>query len=87
MPWWFWNFFGSQAVFVLRRARPEAQRPYRVWGYPWVPGVFIVSSLALVANTLVERPVESLVGLLIVALGLPAYAFWRRAARPSAAPA
>ena len=75
------------AVFVLRRARPEAKRPYRVWGYPWVPGVFIVSSLALVANTLVERPVESLVGLLIVALGLPAYAFWRRAARPSAAPA
>jgi APA family basic amino acid/polyamine antiporter len=72
------------AVFVLRRARPDAPRPYRVWGYPWVPGVFVASSLALLANTLAERPVESLLGVLIMGLGLPAYAFWRRAAAPPA---
>ena len=51
------------AVIVLRRTRPDAPRPYRTWGYPWVPLVFILSSLALVANTLVEKPRESGIGL------------------------
>jgi len=69
------------AVIVLRRTRPDAPRPYRTWGYPWVPLVFILSSLALVANTLIEKPLESGTGLLLLALGLPAYAYWRRAAR------
>jgi APA family basic amino acid/polyamine antiporter len=76
------------AVFVLRRTRPGAPRPYRVWGYPLVPAVFILASLALVGNTLVEKPIESALGLGIVALGLPAYAWWRRdgkEARPGAA--
>ncbi len=73
------------AVFVLRRARPEAPRPYRVWGYPWVPGVFILASLLLVLITLAVRPTESLFGLGIVGLGLPAYAWWRRGARAVAA--
>ncbi len=66
------------AVFALRRSRPDAPRPYRVWGYPVVPALFIVASLALVGNTLVEKPKESLIGLGFVALGLPAYAYWRR---------
>jgi APA family basic amino acid/polyamine antiporter len=66
------------AVFVLRRTRPLAPRPYRVWGYPAVPDLFILSSLILVANTLSERPRESALGLLLVGLGLPAYFFWRR---------
>jgi APA family basic amino acid/polyamine antiporter len=68
------------AVFVFRRRIPDAPRAYRVWGYPVVPALFIFASLALVANTLVERPVESLLGLALLALGLPAYAYWRRAA-------
>jgi APA family basic amino acid/polyamine antiporter len=68
------------AVFVLRRTRPELPRPYKVWGYPVVPALFIVASLLLVGNTLVEKPIESLWGLALVALGLPAYAFWRRSA-------
>jgi len=69
------------AVIVLRRTRPELARPYRTWGYPWVPLLFIFSSLALVGNTLIEKPRESGVGLILLALGLPAYAYWRRAAR------
>ncbi len=68
------------AVFVLRRKRPELERPYRVWGYPVVPALFILSCALLVANTLSERPLESLWGLGLVALGLPAYVAWRRAA-------
>ncbi len=68
------------AVFVLRKKRPEAERPYRTWGYPLVPAVFVVSSAALTVNTLFEKPTESLIGLAILALGVPAYLHWRRTA-------
>jgi APA family basic amino acid/polyamine antiporter len=71
------------AIFVLRRRRPDWPRPYRAWGYPWTPLVFIVTALAFVFNTLVERPIESLWGLGIVVLGVPAYAWWRRGQRQS----
>jgi APA family basic amino acid/polyamine antiporter len=67
------------AVMVLRRTRPDAPRPYRTWGYPVVPLVFVASCLWLVANTLQEKPREAGIGLVILALGLPAYAYWRRA--------
>jgi APA family basic amino acid/polyamine antiporter len=66
------------AVFVLRRTRPDAPRPYRVWGYPVIPVLFILSSLLLVQNTLFEKPRESFLGLILVALGVPAYLYWRR---------
>ncbi|HXO19498.1 MAG TPA: amino acid permease [Thermoanaerobaculia bacterium] len=74
------------AVFVLRRTRPELDRPYRAWGYPVIPGLFILASLLLVVNTLVEKPKESLWGLLFVGLGLPAYLYWRRQPSPPIAP-
>ncbi len=66
------------AVFVLRVKRPDLPRPYRAWGFPIVPGLFLLASLALVVTTLSEKPAESLWGLGLVALGLPAYAIWRR---------
>jgi APA family basic amino acid/polyamine antiporter len=66
------------AVFVLRRRLPHAERPYRVWGYPWTPIAFIAASLLLIGNTLVASPVESLAGLALVCTGLPAYYLWRR---------
>lgn len=69
---------GGAAVFVLRRQRPDWPRPYRALGYPVVPALFILGSLAFVINTLLERPVEALVGLGLLALGLPVYAYWRR---------
>jgi APA family basic amino acid/polyamine antiporter len=64
------------AVIVLRRRRPDAERPYRTWGYPWVPGVFIVTSLGFVASGVVEKPVEAALGLGLTALGLPCYAYF-----------
>ena len=66
------------SLFVLRRTRPDMPRPYRVWGYPVVPLVFVVSSVGLVVNTLWEKPVESLGGLLLVATGVPVYWWWSR---------
>lgn len=68
------------AVIVLRRTRPDAPRPYRVWGYPVLPLVFIGCALAFVANALVEKPLESGIGLALLALGVPAYLWWRRKA-------
>jgi APA family basic amino acid/polyamine antiporter len=67
------------AVFVLRRRRPEAERPSRAWGHPWMTGAFIAGCLALTVVTLVQAPVRSLLGLAIIAAGLPAYAWWSRA--------
>jgi APA family basic amino acid/polyamine antiporter len=64
------------ALFVLRRKAPDRPRPYRTWGYPVVPMIFILGSLAFVTNTLIERPTESLAGLGLLALGLPAYWYW-----------
>ena len=66
------------AVFVLRRTRPDQPRPYRAWLYPWTPLLFILTSLAFVVSTFWERPIESVWGLGIVLLGIPAYLWWRR---------
>ncbi|HEY2953645.1 MAG TPA: amino acid permease [Candidatus Eisenbacteria bacterium] len=69
------------AVFVLRARRPEAPRPYRVWGYPVVPALFIAGTGWLVVSALAEKPRESLLGLGCIALGWPAYAWWKRGDR------
>lgn len=71
------------AVFVLRARRPDLPRPYRVWGFPWVPAIFTAGMAWLVVTAVVEKPRESLAGALCIALGWPAYAWWRRgASRP-----
>jgi APA family basic amino acid/polyamine antiporter len=69
---------GGAAIFMLRVRRPNAPRPYRALGYPIIPALYVLGSFALVGNTLVERPTESIAGLGIVALGLPFYFFWSR---------
>jgi len=66
------------ALYVLRRRLPDAPRPYRTWGYPWVPAIFILATAFLVVNTLRERPVQALWGMGLLLLGLPAYWMWRR---------
>jgi len=72
------NVAGGLAIFKLRYSKPHAHRPYRTFGYPLVPAFFVLSTFVLVINTLVERPTESLGGLGLVALGLPAYWYWSR---------
>jgi APA family basic amino acid/polyamine antiporter len=75
------------AVFVLRRTRRELERPYKTWGYPWVPGVFVSAYVAILVHVTLSRPKEALFGLGIVGLGIPVYFawVWRRglAGRPS----
>ncbi len=78
-------FYGAAviAVLVLRRHRPNLERPYRLWGSPIVPIAFALAALAIVANTLVARPHESFIGLGIILLGLPIYFAWKRGAGAS----
>jgi len=65
------------AVFTLRKKFPDLPRPYKTWGYPVLPGIFIAVLVVLLINTLVNKPAESLAGLGIVALGLPSYFYWK----------
>lgn len=82
-----WIFFGlaALALLVLRRKRPDIERPYRTWGYPIVPLLFSVVSLAVVLNVVISMPLKSAVGSIIILSGLPIFAFFRRRKR-SAAP-
>jgi basic amino acid/polyamine antiporter, APA family len=66
------------AVFVLRRRRPELERPYRTAGYPVVPLIFLVGTMAMLGNAALERPATTLISVAIGAAGLPVYAWWRR---------
>jgi amino acid transporter len=69
-----WLFFALMAAGLFRlRARPEYRPAYRVWGYPVVPVIFILSSVYIVGNQIVAEPVQSLTGLAFVAAGLPVY--------------
>jgi APA family basic amino acid/polyamine antiporter len=73
------------ALFRLRATRPDEPRPYRAWGWPLVPALFVLGMALLTLNTLQSAPRESLLGLLAIAAGLPAYAAWRRGSPSRAA--
>ena len=74
-----WIFFAFMAfgLFLLRR-RSNIIRQYKIWGYPVVPAVFIISSLAIVANQVISDPRESVIGLSIIFAGIPVYLLWAK---------
>jgi APA family basic amino acid/polyamine antiporter len=80
-----WGFYalGGAAVLVLRWKRPELQRPYLTWGYPYVPLLFVVMASSIVLNTLLNDFKNSFWGLLVVLTGLPAYFYWSRKVKSS----
>jgi APA family basic amino acid/polyamine antiporter len=75
-----WVFYALAAagVIVLRRKHPEWKRPYLCWGYPWVPIVFVIAAIALIANTFAADVRSSVIGTVLMSSGLPAYWFWNR---------
>jgi APA family basic amino acid/polyamine antiporter len=75
-----WVFYGLNAgtVLILRRRRPDLERPYRVPGYPVVPILFALLATLLLANTVVASPRDSLIGLGFMALAVPAYLLFHR---------
>lgn len=73
-------FYGATAlgVFILRRRMPDAHRPYKVWGYPLVPAIFILFCIGLFFNTIITRPREAVIGMTLILSGIPVYFFMRR---------
>jgi APA family basic amino acid/polyamine antiporter len=65
-------------LFVLRKTQPDLPRPYRAWGYPLLPLVYILVSAFFLVYTLIGDPRDSGLGLVLTALGVPAYLYWRR---------
>jgi APA family basic amino acid/polyamine antiporter len=72
---------GALAVFVYRKREPNAERPFKVPGYPWTPALFVLASAALVVNTVVNQPERGLVAGGVVLAGVPAFWLWRRSSR------
>jgi len=81
---WVFYALGCAAVLRLRRTRPDLPRPYRAWGYPLSPLIFIGFAAWVVGSAIVATPWEAAVGGLIVAAGLPGYWYWSRGAHRSA---
>jgi APA family basic amino acid/polyamine antiporter len=81
-----WIFYGlaGAVIVILRRRLPDAARPYRCPGYPWVPGIFVAASAAMTVLGLIEDPAQNLVWLGVLLAGIPVYLLWVRASgRPA----
>jgi APA family basic amino acid/polyamine antiporter len=80
-----WIFYGLMVlgVVLLRFKRPGLPRPYRMWGYPATPFLFLAVAAYFVGNTLVTRPGPSLAGLALIATGVPVYLVWRKSFQPA----
>jgi basic amino acid/polyamine antiporter, APA family len=73
-------FYGATAfgVFVMRRREPDAERPYKVWGYPVVPALFVLFCVALIIITCINHPREAGLGIVLMLTGVPMYWWWNR---------
>ncbi len=82
-----WIFFAlvALALLRLRRREPELPRPYRAWGYPWTPLIFLLAAIALTLNLWLVRPVRSSLGLAVILAGVPFYYRWRKTTSASGA--
>jgi len=74
-----WIFYAlvTSALFIFRKKYPNAPRAYKVWGYPYLPAIFLVAAVLLLGNTLVTMPKESCIGLGIILIGVPVYFYFK----------
>jgi basic amino acid/polyamine antiporter, APA family len=80
-----WIFFALTAIALLRlrKIEPNLSRPYRAWGYPLTPLIFLAAAIALTVNLWMVRPVRSTLGLLVILAGIPFFYRWRKAPHSS----
>ncbi|HAM11396.1 MAG TPA: amino acid permease [Bacteroidales bacterium] len=73
-------FYGatSLGVFILRRKMPDVHRPYKVWGYPFVPAIFVLFCIGLFFNTIITRPRVAAIGMTLILAGIPVYLYLKR---------
>ncbi len=74
---WLFYMLGAFGVFVLRKKMPDVNRPYKVWGYPIVPAIFVVFSFLFLFNSLVSDSQDAAMGSILILLGLPIYFYWK----------
>jgi basic amino acid/polyamine antiporter, APA family len=81
-----WVSYGLMVLglMILRRTRPELERPYRMWGYPVTPILFLAVTVWFLVNTMITRPGPALAGLAFIVSGIPVYFFWHKPAKPVA---
>jgi APA family basic amino acid/polyamine antiporter len=70
---WLTYMLGAAGIFVLRRKYPDTERPYRVWGYPVVPAIFVVFSALFLINSVISNTQNAMMGLALISLGVPVY--------------
>jgi APA family basic amino acid/polyamine antiporter len=81
---WIFYALGAAGIFILRKKMPNANRAYRVPGYPVVPLLFVIVATWFVVNTLVEQTADSMVGLVLLVIGLPFYWYWHKTNKAAA---
>jgi APA family basic amino acid/polyamine antiporter len=74
-----WIFYALTvaSIFGLRKREPDLERPYRAWGFPWVPALFVIGATALTVNLYIQRPWRSTIGLALILSGMFFYRRWR----------
>lgn len=77
----FFAIIAIVGLFKLRKERPELNRPYKAWGYPFVPALYIILAGLFCINLLIEKPMYSFPGLIIVSLGIPVFYYWNKTAK------
>jgi len=73
----FW-IAAAASVFTLRKKYPDLPRPYKTWGYPVTPIIFIVANAGILINTFVANPLEPIMGILIILSGIPVFYYWNK---------
>ncbi|HSU16534.1 amino acid permease [Longimicrobium sp.] len=78
-----WPFYALAvgAVYILRRRRPDFPRPYRTWGYPVVPAIFLIASVGMLLNALISDPVVTLICFGVILAGIPVFLVWKGGSR------
>lgn len=78
---WIFYSLNTASVFIFRKKRPDAPRPYRTFAYPFAPLLFLATAVWLIFSTITTAPLRSMIGLGFIALGIPLYSYWRGSAK------
>jgi APA family basic amino acid/polyamine antiporter len=74
---WLFYMLGAYGVIILRKKMPGVHRPYKVWGYPYTPWIFIIFSFLFLVNTVISDSEDAAMGMILILLGLPFYLYWK----------
>ncbi len=74
---WLFYMLGAYGVIILRKKMPDTPRPYKVWGYPYTPWIFVIFSLLFLINSVISDSEDAAMGTILILLGLPFYLYWK----------